>query len=180
VVSRQELETAIYTAWRKVNKDKADRSAVSRYIDRFEGVLWKKLNNGHYSLLVSSDKVRARIRDYVLELKQAEKNGQGQPHTNGNGSVGSMAQPSNGKDDKSQTLTNGNGSLGFTYLSVNGNGKPDIDHVIHALEEKGSVFVPQQWGQEIFRELRRRGFPVKYWPATGLIELVGGDDEIPF
>jgi len=33
---------------------------------------------------------------------------------------------------------------------------------------------------EIVRELRRRGLSVKYWPATGLIELVGGDDEIPF
>jgi len=76
-ISRQELETAIYTAWRKVAKDKADRLAVSRYIDRFEGVLWRKLNNGHYGLLVSSDKVRARIRDYVLELRQAKKNGQG-------------------------------------------------------------------------------------------------------
>jgi vacuolar-type H+-ATPase subunit F/Vma7 len=81
-VSRQELETTIYAAWRKVDKDKADRLAVSRYIDRYEGVLWKKLNNGHYVLLVGSDKVRARIRDYVQELKQAKKNGQngqGQP-----------------------------------------------------------------------------------------------------
>jgi hypothetical protein len=77
-VSRQELETTIYAAWRKVGKDKADRLAVSRCIDRFEGVLWKKLNNGHYGLLVSSDKVRERIRDYVLELKRAKKNGQGQ------------------------------------------------------------------------------------------------------
>jgi hypothetical protein len=41
VVSTRELETTIYTAWRKVNKDKADHLAVSRYIDRFKGVLWK-------------------------------------------------------------------------------------------------------------------------------------------
>jgi hypothetical protein len=54
-VSRQELETTIYAAWRKVDKDKADRLAVSRCIDRYEGVLWRKLNNGHYVLLVSSD-----------------------------------------------------------------------------------------------------------------------------
>jgi hypothetical protein len=155
-VSRQELETTIYAAWRKVDKDKADRLAVSRYIDRFEGVLWKKLNNGHYCLLVSSDKVRVRIRDYVLELKQAKKNGQG------------------------QTSADGDGSLGSTSLPTNGNGKPDIDHIIHTLEEKGSVVVPPQWGQEIVRELGRRGFSVNYWPTTGLIELVGGDDELPF
>jgi hypothetical protein len=155
-VSRQELETTIYAVWRKVDKDKADRLAVSRYIDRYEGVLWKKLNNGHYCLLVSSDQVITRIRDYVRELKQAKKNGQG------------------------QTSADGNGSLGSTSLPTNGNGKPDIDHIIHTLEEKGSVVVPPQWGQEIVRELSRRGFSVNYWPATGLIELVGGDDEIPF
>jgi hypothetical protein len=155
-VSRQELETTIYAAWRKVDKDKADRLAVSRCIDRYEGVLWKKLNNGHYCLLVSSDEVRVRIRDYVRELKQAKKNGQG------------------------QTSADGHGSLGSTSLPPNGNGKYDIDHIIHALEEKGSVVVPPQWVYEIVGELRRRGFSVNYWPATGLIELVGGDDEIPF
>jgi hypothetical protein len=156
-VSRQELETAIYATWQKVDKDKADRLAVSRCIDRFEGVLWRKLNNGDYGLLVSSNEVRARIRDYVRELKQAKKNGQGQTSADGNCSLGSQS-------------SNGN----------NGNGKPDIDQIIHTLEEKGSVVVPPQWGQEIVRELSRRGFSVNYWPATGLIELVGGDDELPF
>jgi len=155
-VSRQELETAIYAAWQKVDKDKADRLAVSRCIDRYEGVLWRKLNNGHYGLLVNSDEVRVRIRDYVRELKQAKKNGQG------------------------QTSADGNGSVGSTSLPTNGNGKPDIDQIIHTLKEKGSVVVPPQWGQEIVRELSRRGFSVNYWPATGLIELAGGDDEIPF
>jgi len=155
-VSRQELETTIYAAWRKVDKDKADRLAVSRYIDRFEGVLWKKLNNGHYVLLVSSDEVRARIRDYVQELKQAKKNGQG------------------------QTSADGNGSLGSTSLPTNGNGKYDIDQIIHTLQKEGKVYVPPQFVHEIVRELGRRGFSVNYWPATGLIELVGGDDEIPF
>jgi hypothetical protein len=62
----------------------------------------------------------------------------------------------------------------------NGNGKYDIEQIIHTLEEKGSVVVPPQFVHEIVRELRRRGFSVNYWPATGLIELVGGDDEIPF
>jgi hypothetical protein len=155
-VSRQELETTIYAAWRKVDKDKADRLAVSRYIDRYEGVLWKKLNNGHYVLLVGSDKVRVRIRDYVLGLKQAKKNGQG------------------------QTSANGDGSLGSTSLPTNGNGKYDIDRIIHALEEKGSVVVPPQWVHEIVGELRKRGFSVNYWTTTGLIELAGGDDELPF
>jgi hypothetical protein len=154
--SRQELEATIYAAWRKVDKENADRLAVSRYIDRYEGVLWRKLNNGHYVLLVSSDKVRVRIREYVLELKQAKKNGQGQPSANVNGSLGS--QSSNGDS---------------------GNGKYDIDHIIRTLEEKGSVVVPPQWVHEIVRELRSRGFSVNYW-ASGLIELVGGDDEIPF
>jgi hypothetical protein len=199
-VSGEELATAIYTAWKNADQEKANRKAVSEYIDKFEGVLWKKLNNGHYVLLVGSDKVKARIRDYVLELKQAKKNGQGQtsadgngsmssktkgkgqPHTNVKGSVGSTVQPQlfNGKDDKSQPPANGNGSLGSTSLPTNGNGKYDIDHIIHTLEEKGSVVVPPQWVHEIVRELRRRGFSVNYWPATGLIELVGGDDELPF
>jgi len=156
-VSRQELETAIYAAWRKVDKAKADRLAVSRYIDRFEGVLWKKLNNGHYCLLVSSDKVRARIRDYVRELKQAERNGQGHTSADGNASLGSQS-------------SNGN----------NGNGKYDIDQIIHTLQKEGRVYVPPQFVHEIVRELRRRGFSVNYWPATGLIELAGGDDELPF
>jgi len=180
VVSRQELETAIYSAWINADKEKANRLAVSEYIDKFEGVLWKKLNNGHYGLLVSSDQVITRIRDYVLELKQAKKNGKGQPHTNDNGSVDSTAQLLNEKDGKSQPSANGNGSVGFTSLPTNGNGKYDIDHIIHTLEEKGSVVVPPQFVHEIVGELRRRGFSVNYWPATGLIELVGGDDELPF
>jgi hypothetical protein len=179
-VSREELETAIYAAWRKVDKDKADRLAVSRYIDRYEGVLWRKLNNGHYVLLVSSDEVRARIRDYVRELKHAEKNGQGQTSADGNGSVGSELFTHNGNNGNGKPSADGTGSLGFTSLPTNGNGKYDIDQIIRTLEEKGSVVVPPQWGQEIFRELRRRGFSVNYWPATGLIELVGGDDELPF
>jgi hypothetical protein len=41
VVSRQELETAIYSAWINADKEKANLLAVSEYIDRFEGVLWK-------------------------------------------------------------------------------------------------------------------------------------------
>jgi vacuolar-type H+-ATPase subunit F/Vma7 len=156
-VSRQELETTIYAAWRKVDKDKADRLAVSRCIDRYEGVLWRKLNNGHYGLLVSSDKVRVRIRNYVLELKQAKKNGQGQTSADGNGSLGSQS-------------SNGN----------NGNGKYDIDQITHTLQKEGKVYVPPQFLHEIVRELGRRGFSVNYWPATGLIELAGGDDELPF
>jgi hypothetical protein len=155
-VSRQELETTIYAAWRKVDKDKADRLAVSRCIDRYEGVLWKKLNNGHYCLLVSSDKVRARIRDYVRELKKAKKNGQG------------------------QTSADGNGSLGSTSLPTNGNGKYDIDQITHTLQKEGRVYVPPQFVHEIVGELRRRGFSVNYWTTTGLIELAGGDDELPF
>uniref|UniRef100_A0A7C5SXA8 Uncharacterized protein n=1 Tax=Thermocrinis ruber TaxID=75906 RepID=A0A7C5SXA8_9AQUI len=155
-VSEEELATALYTTWRKADPEKANLVAVSEYIDKLEGVLWRKLNNGHYVLLVSSDEVITRIRDYVLELKQAKKKKNGQPPTNGNGSLGS------------------------TSLPTNGNGKYDIDQIIHTLEEKGSVVVPPQWVQEIVRELRRRGFSVNYWPATGLIELVGGDDEIPF
>jgi predicted transcriptional regulator len=156
-VSRQELETTIYAAWRKVDKDKADRLAVSRYIDRYEGVLWRKLNNGHYVLLVSSDETETRIRNYVLELKQAKKNGQGQTSADGNGSLGSQS-------------SNGN----------NGNGKYDIEQITHTLQKEGKVYVPPQFVHEIVRELRRRGFSVNYWTTTGLIELAGGDDELPF
>ncbi len=177
-VSRQELETAIYAAWQKEDKAKADRLAVSRCIDRFEGVLWKKLNNGHYVLLVGSDKVRVKIRDYVLELKRAKKNGQ-QP-TNGNGSVGSEPSTHNGTNGNGKLPADGNGSLGSTSLPTNGNGKYDIDQIIHTLQEEGKVYVPPQFVHEIVRELGRRGFSVNYWSATGLIELVGGDDEIPF
>jgi hypothetical protein len=121
----------------------------------------EKLNNGHYSLLVSSNKVRVRIKDCVLELKRARKNGKGQTSANGNGFLGSTS-----------LHTNGNGK--------HGNGKYDIDQIIHTLAEKGSVVVPPQWVQEIVRELRRRGLSVNYWPATGLIELVSRDDELPF
>jgi hypothetical protein len=180
-VSRQELETTIYAAWRKVDKDKADRLAVSRYIDRYEGVLWKKLHNGHYVLLVGSDKVRVRIRDYVQELKRAEKNGQGQTSADGNGSVGSELLTHNRNNGNGKPSANGNSSLGSQSSNGNnGNGKYDIEQIIHTLEEKGSVVVPPQFVHEIVGELRRRGFSVNYWPATGLIELVGGDDEIPF
>jgi hypothetical protein len=179
-VSRQELETTIYAAWRKVDKDKADRLAVSRYIDRYEGVLWKKLNNGHYGLLVSSDEVRVRIRDYVLGLKQAKKNGQGQTSADGNGSVGSQHFTHNGNNGNGKPSANGDDSLGSTSLPTNGNGKYDIDQIIHTLQKEGKVYVPPQFVHEIVRELRRRGFSVNYWSATGLIELVGGDDEIPF
>ncbi|MFZ8859818.1 MAG: hypothetical protein ACO2PP_04875, partial [Thermocrinis sp.] len=179
-VSRQELETTIYAVWRKVDKDKADRLAVSRCIDRYEGVLWRKLNNGYYCLLVSSDQVITRIRDYVRELKRAKKNGQGQTSAGGNGSVGSELLTHNGNNGNGKPSTNGNGFLGSTSLPTNGNGKYDIDRIIHTLEEKGSVVVPPQWVHEIVGELGRRGFSVNYWPATGLIELVGGDDELPF
>jgi hypothetical protein len=61
----------------------------------------------------------------------------------------------------------------------NGNGKYDIDQIIHTLQKEGKVYVPPQFVPEIVGELRRRGFSVNYW-ASGLIELVGGDDEIPF
>jgi hypothetical protein len=179
-VSRQELESAIYTAWRKVDKEKADCLAVSRCIDRYEGVLWKKLNNGHYGLLVSSDKVRARIRDYVLELKQAKKNGQGQTSADGNGSVGSELLTHNGNNGNGEPSADGTGSLGSTSLPTNGNRKYDIDQITHTLQKEGKVYVPQQFLHEIVRELGRRGFSVNYWPATGLIELVGGEDELPF
>jgi len=179
-VSRQELETTIYAAWRKIDKENADRLAVSRYIDRYEGILWKKLSNGHYGLLVSSDEVRARIRDYVRELKKAKKNGQGQTSADGNGSVGSELLTHNGDNRSGEPSADGNGSLGSTSLPTNGNGKYDIDQIIHTLQKEGKVYVPPQFLHEIVRELRRRGFSVNYWPATGLIELAGGDDEIPF
>jgi hypothetical protein len=178
VVLREELELAIYLAWWEADKEKANKQAVSEFIDRFEGVLWKKLNNGHYGLLVGSDEVRVRIRDYVLELKRAKKNGQ-QP-TNGNGSVGSEPSTHNGTNGNGKLPTDGNGSLGSTSLPTNGNGKYDIDQIIHTLQEEGKVYVPPQFVHEIVRELGRRGFSVNYWPATGLIELAGGDDEIPF
>jgi hypothetical protein len=178
VVSRQELETAIYSAWINADKEKANRLAVSEYIDKFEGVLWKKLNNGYYGTLVSSDKVITRIRDYVLELKQAKKNGQ--PPTNGNGSVYPEPLTYNENNGNGKPSADGNGSLGFTSLPTNGNGKYNIEQIIHTLQKEGKVFVPQQFLHEIVGELRRRGFSVNYWPATGLIELVGGDDEIPF
>jgi hypothetical protein len=159
VVSRQELETAIYTAWRSADKEKADRKAVSLYVDRFEGVLWRKLVDGRYGILVSSTTVAKKIRDYVRELKQARKNGKGQTPTNGNGSLGSelsTSQPSNG------------------------NGKYDIDQIIHTLKEKGTYLVHPSLVRDVVRELCRRGLSVNYWMATGLIELLGGDDEIPF
>jgi len=127
---------------------------------------------------VGSDKVRVKIRDYVLELMQAKKNGQ-QP-TNGNGSVGSQHFTHNGTNGNGKPSADGTGSLGSTSLHTNGNGKYDIDQIVRTLEEKGSVVVPPQWVQEIVRELRRRGLAVNYWPATGLIELAGGDDEILF
>lgn len=180
-VSRQELETAIYAAWRKVDKAKADRLAVSRYIDRFEGVLWKKLNNGHYVLLVGSDEVRVRIRDYVRELKHAEKNGQGQTSADGNSSVGSELLTHNGNNGNGKPSADGTGPLGSQSSNGNnGNGKYDIDQIIHTLQKEGKVYVPPQFLHEIVGELRRRGFSVNYWTTTGLIELAGGDDELPF
>jgi hypothetical protein len=197
-VSEDELATALYTTWRKAEPEKANIVAVSEYIDKFEGVLWKKLNNGHYGLLVSSDQVITRIRDYVQELKQAKRKGQGQtsadgngsvgsktkgkgqPHTNGKGSVGSTAPLFNGKDDKSQPSANGTGSLCSTSLPTNRNRKYDIDQIIHTLQKEGKVYVPPQFLHEIVSELRRRGFSVNYWTTTGFIELVGGDDELPF
>jgi hypothetical protein len=179
-VSRQELETAIYAAWQKVDKDKADRLAVSRCIDRYEGVLWRKLNNGDYGLLVSSNEVRARIRDYVRELKQAKKNGQGQTSADGNGSIDSEHFTHNGNNGNGMSSANGDGSLGSTSLPTNGNGKYDIDQIIHTLQKEGKVYVPPQFVHEIVRELGRRGLSVSYWTTTGLIELAGGDDELPF
>jgi hypothetical protein len=178
--SMQELEATIYAAWRKVDKENADRLAVSRYIDRYEGVLWRKLNNGHYVLLVSSDKVRVRIRDYVRELKQVKKNGQGQPSANGNGSVGSEPFTHNGNNGNGKPSADGPGSLGSTSLPTNGNGKYDINQIIHTLQKEGKVYVPPQFLHEIVRELKRAGLSVSYWTTTGLIELAGGDDEILF
>jgi hypothetical protein len=179
VVSRQELELAIYGAWWEADKEKANKKAVSEYIDRFEGILWRKLHGGYYGLLVGSDKVRVRIKDYVLELKQAEKNGQ--PSTNGNGSVGSEHFTHNGNNGNGKPSANGNGSLGFQSSNGNnGNGKYDIDQIIHTLQKEGKVFVPPQFVHEIVRELHRRGFSVSYWTTTGLIELMGGEDEILF
>jgi hypothetical protein len=177
VVSGQELELAIYLAWWEADKEKANKKAVSEYIDRYEGILWRKLHGGYYGLLVGSDKVKVRIRDYVRELEQAKKNRQ-QP-TNGNGSVGSEHFTHNGNHGNGKPSANGNGSLGSTSLPTNGNGKYDIEQIIHTLQKEGRVYVPQQFVYEIVRELRRRGFSVNYW-ASGLIELVGGDDEIPF
>jgi hypothetical protein len=75
---------------------------------------------------------------------------------------------------------NGDGSLGSTSLPTNGNGKYDIDQIIHTLQKEGKVCVPPQFLPEIVRELGRRGLSVSYWTTTGLIELVGGDDELPF
>jgi ribosomal protein S6 len=180
VVSRQELETAIYSAWINADKEKANRLAVSEYIDKFEGVLWKKLNNGHYCLLVSSDQVITRIRDYVRELKQAKKNGQGQTSADGNGSVGSELLTHNGNNGNGKPSVDGHGSLGSTSLPTNGNGKYDIDQIIHTLRKEGKVYVPPQFLHEIVRELKRAGLSVSYWTTTGLIELAGGDDELPF
>jgi hypothetical protein len=178
VVSGQELELAIYLAWWEADKEKANKKAVSEYIDRYEGILWRKLHGGYYGLLVGSDKVRVRIRDYVLELEQAKKNGQ-QP-TNGNGSVGSEHFTHNGNHGNGKPSANGNGSLGSTSLPTNGNGKYNIDQIIHTLQKEGRVYVPPQFLPEIVRELKRAGLSVSYWTTTGLIELVGGDDEIPF
>jgi predicted nucleic-acid-binding protein len=62
----------------------------------------------------------------------------------------------------------------------NGNGKYDIDQIIHTLQKEGKVYVPPQFLPEIVRELGRRGLSVNYWTTTGLIELAGGDNEIPF
>jgi hypothetical protein len=103
---------------------------------------------------VNSDEVRARIRDYVRELKQTKKNRRG------------------------QTSADGNGSLGSTSLPTNGNEKYDIDQIIHTLQKEGKVYVSQQFLHEIVRELGRRGLSVNYWTTTGLVELV--DDELPF
>jgi hypothetical protein len=177
-VSREELETALYTAWKNADPEKANRQAVSEYIDRYEGILWRKLPRRYYGLLVSSDTVKARIRDYVRELKHAEKNGQGQTSADGNGSVGSELLTHNGNNGNREPSADGNGSLGSTSLPTNGNGKYDIDQIIHTLQKEGKVYVPPQFVHEIVRELRRRGFSVSYWTTTGLIELV--DDEIPF
>ena len=178
-VSREELETTIYTAWKNADPEKANRKAVSEYIDRYEGILWRKLPRGYYGLLVGSDKVRVRIKDYMLELEQAKKDGQ--PPTNGDGSVGSELLTHNGNNGNGKPSANGNGSLGSQSSNGNnGNGKYDIEQIIHTLQKEGRVYVPPQFLHEIIRELHRRGFSVSYWTTTGLIELAGGDDEIPF
>jgi predicted nucleic-acid-binding protein len=62
----------------------------------------------------------------------------------------------------------------------NGNGKYDIDQIIHTLQKEGKVYVPPQFLHEIVRELKGAGLSVNYWTTTGLIELAGGDDELPF
>jgi len=178
VVSGQELELAIYLAWWEADKGKANKKAVSEFIDRFEGILWRKLPGGYYGLLVGSDKVRARIRDYVRELEQAKKNGHGQTSANGNGSIAPEHFTHNGKNGHGKPSANGNGSLGSQSSNGNnGNGKYDIDQITHTLQKEGKVYVPPQWVHEIVRELSRRGFSVKPW-VSGLIELV--DDELPF
>jgi hypothetical protein len=141
----------------------------------------EKLNNGQYGLLVSSDQVITRIRDYVLELKRAKKNGQGQTSADGNGSVGSELLTHNEDNGDGIPSADGDGSLGSQSSNGNnGNGKYNIDQIIHTLQKEGKVYVPPQFLPEIVKELRRRGFSVNYWPATGLIELAGGDDELPF
>jgi hypothetical protein len=95
--------------------------------------------------------------------------------------VGSTAQLFNEKDGKSQPSANGNSSLGSQSSNGNnGNGKYDIDQIIHTLRKEGKVYVPPQFLHEIVRELKRAGLSVSYWTTTGLIELAGGDDEIPF
>jgi hypothetical protein len=117
----------------------------------------------------------------VQELKRAKKNGQGQTSADGNGSVGSELLTHNGNNGNGKPSADSNGSLGSQSSNgSNGNGKYDIDQIIHALQKEGKVYVPPQFVHEIVKELRRRGFSVNYWPATGLIELVGGDDELPF
>jgi hypothetical protein len=127
---------------------------------------------------VSSDEVRARIRDYVRELKQTKKNRRGQTSADGNGSVGSELLTHNENNGNGKPSADGDGSVGSTSLPTNGSGKYDIDQIIHTLQKEGKVYVPPQFLHEIVKELRRRGFSVNYWPATGLIELV--DDELPF
>jgi hypothetical protein len=114
------------------------------------------------------------------------KNRKSQPSANGKGSVGSELFTYNKNNGNGKSSADGNGSLGSISLPVNGNGngkpgngKYDIDQIIHTLQKEGKVYVPLQFVHEIVKELGRRGFSVNYW-ASGLIELVGGDDEIPF
>jgi hypothetical protein len=117
----------------------------------------------------------------VRELKHAEKNGQGQTSADGNGSVSSKLLTHDGNGGKEKPSADGTGSLGSQSSNGNnGNGKYDIDQIIHTLQKEGKVYVPPQFLHEIVRELRRRGFSVNCWTTTGLIELVGGDDELPF